>query len=55
MILRSNDLMLLFIIHTRIPRGKLVEDIIRNKYGETYVKKKYKVLKSAVSNWGNVT
>ena len=39
MIVRIIGLVLLFIIRIRFPRGKLITDIIRNRYGEAYVKK----------------
>ena len=34
MIVRIIGLMFLFIIRIRFPRGKLIADIIRNRYGE---------------------
>ena len=38
-IVRIIDLVFLFIIRIRFPRGKSIADIIRNRYGEAYVKK----------------
>ena len=54
MIVRIIGLVFLFIIRIRFPRRKSIAEIIRNRYGETFVKK-YKGLKSAISNCGNVT
>ena len=45
MIFRIIGLMFLFIIRIRCPRGKSTADIIRNRYGEAYVKKNTKVSK----------
>ena len=39
MIVRIISLVLLFIIRIRFLRGKLIADIIRNRYGEATVKK----------------
>ena len=39
MIVRITGLVFLFIIRIRLPRGKSIADIIRNRYGEVYVKK----------------
>ena len=39
MIVRIIGLVFLFIIRIRFPRGKSIADIIRNRYGEAYVKK----------------
>ena len=39
MIVRIIGLVFLFIIRIRFPRGKSIADIIRNRYGEAFVKK----------------
>ena len=39
MIVRIIGLVFLFIIRIRFPRGKSIADIIKNRYGEAYVKK----------------
>ena len=39
MIVRTIDLVYLFIIRFRFPRGKSIADIIENRYGEAFVKK----------------
>ena len=45
MIVRIIGLVFLFIIRIRFPRGKSIADIIRNRYGEAFVKKNTKVWK----------
>ena len=39
MLVRTIGLVFLFIIRIRFPRGKSIADIIRNRYGEAFVKK----------------
>ena len=39
MIVRIIGMVYLFIIRIRFPRGKSIADIIRNRYGEAFVKK----------------
>ena len=52
MIVRIIDLIFLFIIGVRFPRGKPIADITRKRYSEAFVKK-YEGLKSAILNCGN--
>ena len=39
MIVRIIGLVFLFVIRIRFPKGKSIADIIRNRYGESFVKK----------------
>ena len=39
MIVKVLDLVFLFIIRIRFPKGKSIADIIRSRYGETFVRK----------------
>ena len=52
MIVKITGFVFLFIIHIRFPRGKSTADIIRNRSGESYIKK-CEGLKSTISNCGN--